>query len=43
VTAVRVLVDLQVIGEVADGLEAVQKTVELKPDLVLMDKPLGQR
>jgi len=29
--------DLQVIGEVADGLEAVQEAVELKPDLILMD------
>jgi DNA-binding NarL/FixJ family response regulator len=29
--------DLQVIGESADGLEAVQKAVELKPDLILMD------
>ena len=29
--------DLQVIGEVADGLEAVQKAVELKPDLILLD------
>jgi DNA-binding NarL/FixJ family response regulator len=29
--------DLQVIGEVADGLEAVQRAVELKPDLILMD------
>lgn len=29
--------DLQIIGEAADGLEAVQKTVELKPDLILMD------
>jgi DNA-binding NarL/FixJ family response regulator len=29
--------DLEVIGEAADGLEAVQKAVELKPDLVLMD------
>jgi DNA-binding NarL/FixJ family response regulator len=29
--------DLQVICEVADGLEAVQKTEELKPDLVLLD------
>jgi DNA-binding NarL/FixJ family response regulator len=28
---------LQVIGEAADGLEAVQKALELKPDLVLMD------
>lgn len=29
--------DLQVIGEATDGLEAVQKATELKPDLVLMD------
>ncbi|HWZ75771.1 MAG TPA: response regulator transcription factor [Candidatus Sulfotelmatobacter sp.] len=29
--------DLQIIGEAADGLEAVQKAVELKPDLILMD------
>jgi DNA-binding NarL/FixJ family response regulator len=29
--------DLQVIGEVADGLAAVQKAVELKPDLILLD------
>ena len=29
--------DLQVIGEVADGLEAVREAVELKPDLILMD------
>ena len=29
--------DLQVVGEASDGLEAVQKAVELKPDLVLMD------
>jgi DNA-binding NarL/FixJ family response regulator len=29
--------DLQVVGEAADGLEAVQKAVELKPDLILMD------
>ena len=29
--------DLQVIGEVADGLEAVQKCVELQPDLILLD------
>jgi DNA-binding NarL/FixJ family response regulator len=28
---------LEVIGEVADGLEAVQKAQELKPDLILMD------
>jgi DNA-binding NarL/FixJ family response regulator len=29
--------DLHVICDVADGLEAVQKTEELKPDLVLLD------
>jgi len=29
--------DLQVIGEVSDGLRAVQKVEELKPDLVLLD------
>jgi DNA-binding NarL/FixJ family response regulator len=29
--------DLQVIGEVEDGLEAVKKAEELQPDLVLMD------
>jgi DNA-binding NarL/FixJ family response regulator len=29
--------ELQVVGEASDGLEAVQKTLELKPDLVLMD------
>jgi DNA-binding NarL/FixJ family response regulator len=29
--------DLHVIGEVSDGSEAVQKAVELKPDLILLD------
>lgn len=29
--------DLQVICEVSDGLEAVQKAVELKPNLILLD------
>ena len=29
--------NLQVIGEVSDGLEAVQKAQELKPDLILLD------
>ena len=29
--------DLQVIGEVSDGLEAVQLAIELKPDLILLD------
>jgi DNA-binding NarL/FixJ family response regulator len=29
--------DLQVIGQVSDGLAAVQKAVELQPDLILLD------
>jgi DNA-binding NarL/FixJ family response regulator len=29
--------DFQVIGEAADGLHAVQKAVELQPDLILLD------
>jgi DNA-binding NarL/FixJ family response regulator len=29
--------DLQVVGEVSNGLEAVQKAVELRPDLILLD------
>jgi DNA-binding NarL/FixJ family response regulator len=29
--------DLQVIGEVSDGLEAVRKAQELQPDVILMD------
>jgi DNA-binding NarL/FixJ family response regulator len=29
--------DLQVVGEVSDGLEALQKAEELKPDLILLD------
>ena len=29
--------DFQVIGEVSDGLEAVRKAEELKPDLILLD------
>ena len=29
--------DMQVVGEAVDGQEAVRKTVELKPDVVLMD------
>jgi len=29
--------ELRLVGEVADGLEAVQKTEELKPDLILLD------
>ena len=29
--------ELKVIGEAADGLEAIEKTRELKPDVILMD------
>jgi DNA-binding NarL/FixJ family response regulator len=29
--------DLRVVAEIADGLEAVQKALELKPDLILLD------
>jgi DNA-binding NarL/FixJ family response regulator len=29
--------DLQVIGEASDGLEAVRKAEELKPDLIVLD------
>ena len=29
--------ELQVVGESSDGLEAVQKAAELKPDLILLD------
>lgn len=29
--------DVVVVGEAADGIEAVEKVVELQPDLVLMD------
>jgi chemotaxis response regulator CheB len=29
--------DLQIIGEVSDGLEAVQRAEELQPDLILLD------
>ena len=35
--ALRKKPDLQVVGEVSDGLEAVQSAVELKPDLILLD------
>ena len=29
--------DVQVIGQASDGLEAIQKTAELQPDLILLD------
>jgi DNA-binding NarL/FixJ family response regulator len=29
--------DFQIVGEVADGLEAVQKAEELEPDLIMLD------
>jgi DNA-binding NarL/FixJ family response regulator len=32
--------DWKIIGEVSDGIEAVQKAQELKPDLVLLDLSL---
>ncbi len=36
-STLRKVRDLQVVGEVGDGLEAVQKAQELKPDLILLD------
>jgi len=33
--------ELQIVGEASDGLEAVEKAKELKPDLVLMDLSLA--
>jgi DNA-binding NarL/FixJ family response regulator len=29
--------EVEIVGEVSDGLEAIQKAVELKPDLILLD------
>jgi len=34
--------DMEVVGEARDGLEAVVKALELKPDLVLMDVHLAE-
>jgi len=36
-TALQKEPELQVIGEVSDGLEAVRKAEELRPDLILLD------
>jgi DNA-binding NarL/FixJ family response regulator len=36
-TALQKQPELQVIGEVSDGLEAVQQAEELQPDLILLD------
>ena len=36
-TALQKQTELQVIGEVSDGLEAVQQAEELQPDLILLD------
>ena len=36
-TALQKQPELQAIGEVSDGLEAVQKAQELQPDLILLD------
>jgi DNA-binding NarL/FixJ family response regulator len=36
-SALEQMPDLQVIGEALDGLEAVQKAQELKPELILLD------
>ena len=36
-TTLRKRPELQIVGEVSDGLEGVQKAEELKPDLILLD------
>ena len=36
-TALDLQADLQIVGEVADGAEAVQRAHELQPDLILLD------
>ena len=37
VSTLRERPDLQIVGEAVDGMEAVQKVQELRPDLVLLD------
>ena len=36
-SALKTRLELQLVGEASDGLEAVQKAEELKPDLILLD------
>jgi DNA-binding NarL/FixJ family response regulator len=37
ITTFRELSDWQIIGEASDGLEAVRKSAELQPDLIVLD------
>ena len=34
--------DLQVVGEAADGLEAIEEALRLQPDLILLDMAMPQ-
>ena len=36
-TLIRTEPDMEVVGEAADGVEAVQMACDLKPDVILMD------
>jgi DNA-binding NarL/FixJ family response regulator len=36
-STLRAIPELQIVGEVSDGLEAVQKAEELRPDLIVLD------